>query len=250
MVITAGIILIGNELLSGDTLDTNMPYIAKSLADIGIQLKEVAILPDQEDDIIRVVREFSTRFTYVFSTGGIGPTHDDITAGAIGKAFNRPMILFPEIIELFEQKYGPPTPELQHARQQMAILPEGSILIPNKVATAPGFQVENVFVMAGVPVIMRSMMETVIQRLKKGHKLLVRHVICHVTEGKVASGLAQIQKQCTNVEIGSYPHWKDDHPESLKVTIKGYDSAAVESATKKIYDFCQAYDDNLKLLEI
>jgi molybdenum cofactor synthesis domain-containing protein len=246
---TAGIILIGNELLSGDTVDVNIPYIAKTLVALGIQLKEASIIPDCEDDIIRVMRNYSHRFTYVFSTGGIGPTHDDITAGAVSKAFNRPLVVFPEILQMFQEKYGDPTPELLQARQRMATVPEGSILIPNTVATAPGFQVENVFIMAGVPIIMRSMMNSVVQHLEKGKIPFIRHVTCQITEGKVASGLAQIQMQHPETEIGSYPHWGNEHPDSLKITIKGYDSHSVDTATNSVYQLCQTFDRNLKIIK-
>ena len=247
--LTAGLILIGNELLSGQTHDKNLHYIAQILCNLGIQLKEVVIIPDIEEDIIRVVREFSKRFTYVLTTGGIGPTHDDITAGAIAKAFNRSLVLYPEILQAFEKKYGIPTPELQHARLRMATLPDGAILLPNKVATAPGFQVENVFVMAGVPVIMHSMMETVITRLQKQDPPHMHQVTCHVTEGNVAAALSEIQASYPSVEIGSYPHWVDEHPNSLKITVKGYDALVAESATDSIYKLCQKFDENLKVLK-
>lgn len=245
--LTAGLILIGNELLAGQTHDQNLSYIAKILVDLGIQLKEVVVIADIEEDIIRVVRDHSRRFTYVFTTGGIGPTHDDITAAAIAKAFNRPLVIYPEIMEMFEQKYGTGTPDLTQARLQMATLPQGSLLIPNKVATAPGFQVENVFVMAGVPVIMRSMMESAVTRLEKRRPPVIKSVSCHVTEGKLATGLAKIQTQYPNTEIGSYPHWIDDHPDSLKITIKGHDLSIVEKVTTCIYELCQQFDQDLEV---
>jgi molybdenum cofactor synthesis domain-containing protein len=248
-VLTAGIILIGNELLSGDTPDLNLNYIAKALTKLGIQVKEAITIPDEEDEIIRVMRDYSKRFSYVISTGGIGPTHDDITAGAVAKAFNRPLRLYPEIMEGFEKKYGPSTDSLLHARQQMATLPDDAILIPQTVTTAPGFQVENVFVLAGVPIIMRSTMETVVHRLEKGRILYVRYVIMHVTEGKIAAGLANIQKQFPDVQIGSYPNWIHEHPDSLKITVKGYDASSVANAAQSIYDYCLPYDDNLELVE-
>lgn len=249
IVLTAGIILIGNELLSGDTTDANLSYIAKAVTSLGIHVKESIIIPDEEEEIIRVMRDYSKRFTYVLSTGGIGPTHDDITAGAVAKAFNRRLVLYPEIMEGFEKKYGPPAEDFLHARLQMATLPEDAILIPQTVATAPGFQVDNVFVLAGVPIIMRSMLDAVVQRLEKGKILVVRYVTLQVTEGKIAAGLAKIQKQYPDVQIGSYPHWIHEHPDSLKITVKGFDATSVDSAAKSIYDYCHTYDDTIQIIE-
>jgi molybdenum cofactor synthesis domain-containing protein len=240
--LTAGIILIGNELLSGHTQDKNLSYIAGHLNTLGITLKEVVVVPDMEEEIVRVVRDYSQRFTYVFTTGGIGPTHDDITAGAIAKAFHRSLVLFPEIMETFEKKYEAPTPELKEARLRMASLPDGCTLIHNKLETAPGFQVENVFSMAGIPYIMHAMLETVLPRLERRPPPFIQSIVCEITEAKVATGLSLIQKGYPSVDIGSYPHWIDDHPDSLKIIVKGFDNAQVQKAALAIHALCLKFD--------
>lgn len=238
--ITAGIILIGNELLSGQTQDKNMNYIAKKLADLHIDLLETIVIPDREEDIIRVVRDHHHRFTYVFTTGGIGPTHDDITAEAISKAFNRPYVLHPEARKILADKYG--QEELNDSRRRMAMMPEGASLIFNDVSNAPGFKIENVFVMAGIPSIMQSMMDYVVPTLQRGPERYKTVMFYDIKEGQIAPGLRQIQQQYPNILIGSYPHWPKGTHEGLKISIQGHDQQEVQKAADEIIRLCREFN--------
>src|ERR1700733_2572765 len=163
---TAAILVIGDEILSGRTQDINTSYIAKFLGSLGIDLKEARVVGDVEEEIIAALNALRTRYTYVFTTGGIGPTHDDITADAVAKAFGVGIDYHPEALALLAARYKPG--EFNDMRKRMARIPEGASLIRNSVSTAPGFQIGNVFVMAGVPMIMRAMMEDIMPELKRG----------------------------------------------------------------------------------
>ena len=160
---TAGIILIGNELLSGQTADLNLNHIAKKLFNHGIDLMETIVIPDLEDEIIRVVRDYSKRFSYVFTTGGIGPTHDDITAETLSKAFGRAYTQNQQAYEILRAKYG--DKDFTDSRGRMTMMPEGSELIYNDATAAPGFRVENVYVMAGIPYIMQTMLDHALDKM-------------------------------------------------------------------------------------
>lgn len=240
--VTAGLIIIGNELLSGQTADQNMRYICQHLGAIGVDVREASFIPDIAPEIIRVVQDFSQRFSYVFTTGGIGPTHDDITAEAVAKAFQRSLILHPEAHAALKARYKPE--DLNTARLRMAHVPEGATLIANKISAAPGFQVENVFVMAGIPSIMKAMLAEVLPTLKPTQKKLVKGVTCKVYEGDIARDLADIQEKFQSIEIGSYPHWIDGHADSLHIVLKGYDIQSLHEATQQVLALCQAFDGN------
>jgi len=166
--VTACLIVIGNEILSGRTRDANLAFIGARLNEVGIRLAEARVIPDVEDVIVEAVNEVRRRFVYVFTTGGIGPTHDDITAASVAKAFGVPLIQNPAARALLEARYEPGM--LNEARLRMANTPKGARLIENPVSTAPGFQIGNVFVMAGVPTIMRAMFEGVVPRLVGGNR--------------------------------------------------------------------------------
>jgi molybdenum cofactor synthesis domain-containing protein len=197
---TAGVIIIGNEILSGRTQDLNVAYIGKSLEKLGIVLAEVMVIPDVEETIIDRVRSYSSNYDYVFTTGGIGPTHDDITTESIAKAFGAKLIRHPDAVASMERYYEPGT--LTEARLKMADVPEGALLIDNHVSGAPGFQINNVFVLAGVPDIMRSMFDALMERLIGGPPILTASVF------RLAEGMKQIQEACPAVSIGSYPYFK------------------------------------------
>ncbi len=200
---TACLIIIGNEVLSGRTQDKNLSWIAKQLNDTGVKLTESRIIPDIEQVIINTVNTCRKSFTYVFTTGGIGPTHDDITSACIAKAFGVPIERNRQAAAILEKHY---TKEmLNEARLKMAEIPVGARLIPNPVSAAPGFCLENVYVMAGVPSIMQAMFGFVIPELKGGAKTLSRTLSAYITEGTIAEKLTQIQNQSPEVEIGSYP---------------------------------------------
>jgi len=202
---TAAIVIIGDEILSGRTQDTNTRAIACFLAPLGIDLKEVRVVGDVEDEIVAALNALRFRYSYVFTTGGIGPTHDDITADAVAKAFGVGIDYHPEAMALIEARFDKNPADLNRARKRMARVPLGADLIKNRVSAAPGFQVGNVFVMAGVPSIMQAMLEDVAPRLARGQPLVVATVSAPLAEGAVAGPLAQLQKACPSVSIGSYP---------------------------------------------
>ncbi|MFM9865401.1 MAG: competence/damage-inducible protein A [Micropepsaceae bacterium] len=206
----AAILVIGDEILSGRTQDTNTGYIARWLAQLGVPVGEARVVPDIEAEIVAAVRHLSARFDYVFSTGGIGPTHDDITADCMAKAFGTGIDFHPTVFAAMAARYaslniGP----FNEARQRMARIPYGASLIANGLSGAPGFQLGNVFVMAGIPAVMQAMLEDVRGRLAAGIALSSVTVSAHLGEGTIAAGLAALQKQHPDIPLGSYPFNKD-----------------------------------------
>ena len=202
-VVTACVLIIGNEVLSGRTPDANLNYLARKLSDMGIKLAEARVIPDIEQVIVDAVNEVRVKYNYVFTTGGIGPTHDDITCLCIAKAFGVGVIRHPEAERLL-RSYIPPE-RINEARLRMADVPDGAELIHNPVSRAPGFRMGNVYVMAGVPSIMRAMFDGFAPYLAGGDKVLSRAVACFLPEGTVAKGLSDIQDRHAEVDIGSYP---------------------------------------------
>jgi molybdenum cofactor synthesis domain-containing protein len=201
--VTAALIVIGNEILSGRTRDENIAYLASFLERNGIALKEVRVIADDERAIVDSVTELRARYTYLFTTGGIGPTHDDITTDAIGKAFGVPVDIDSRAVAAMRRGYS--EAELTPARLRMARIPQGAALIDNPVSNAPGYMIDNVVVLAGVPRIMQVMLDAVSPRLKTGRPVLTRSIRVDAPEGDVAPGLAEIQSAHPGVEIGSYP---------------------------------------------
>ncbi|HEY1720444.1 MAG TPA: molybdopterin-binding protein [Magnetospirillaceae bacterium] len=201
--VTAAILIIGNEILSGRTQDTNVAYIALGLNEAGVRLKEVRVVPDDEKEIIDAVNALRAKFTYVFTTGGIGPTHDDITAECIAKAFGVKLLRDPRAVERLKRVIAPEN--LNEARLRMANIPEGGDLIDNPVSAAPGFRIGNVHVMAGIPRVMQGMFDGVKGSLKGGKKVLSQSIDIYTGEGAIAAGLTAIQSERPSVEIGSYP---------------------------------------------
>ena len=202
-VVTACLLIIGNEILSGRTKDANLAYLGAGLNEIGVRLTEARVIPDQQDVIVATLNQVRRNFDYVFTTGGIGPTHDDITAECVAKAFGVPLIENPEARAILESHYGPD--DLNPARLRMANTPEGAALIENPVSRAPGFQVENVFVMAGIPSVMQAMFQAIKHRLSGGRPMLSATVSAALPESYLAPGLGAIQDRYAEVEIGSYP---------------------------------------------
>ena len=186
MVSTAGIIIIGDEILSGRTKDTNINWIATELNNIGVRLIEARIISDDSETIIETVKTFTKKFTYVFSCGGIGPTHDDITTESVARAFNQKLVKDPEAMRRLKIHYEGTNIEFNEARQKMAIIPTNSILIDNPVSAAPGYKIENLFVFAGVPKIMQGMFSTILYDLVGGIKLKSKTVSSNVGEGLIA----------------------------------------------------------------
>ncbi len=201
--VTACVLIIGNEILSGRTQDANLSFLGRRLNDIGIRLTEVRVIPDIEAVIVETLNYVRPRFDYVFTTGGIGPTHDDITAASVAKAFGVPLSLHPEAHARLLAHY--PSGHLNEARLRMAHTPQGADLIDNPVSTAPGFQVENVFVMAGIPAIMQAMFDGIVHRLVGGKPLLSRSLSVALPESRVAKDLGVLQDAYPDVEMGSYP---------------------------------------------
>jgi molybdenum cofactor synthesis domain-containing protein len=204
--VTACCLIIGNEVLSGRTKDANLGWLAERLTNMGIRMAEARVIPDVEDVIINAVNEARKKYTYVFTTGGIGPTHDDITSLSVAKAFGVKIHRDPEAKALLES-FIPPE-RINEARMKMADVPMGSILIDNPVSKAPGFQMDNVYVMAGVPSIMRAMFDGLAQGLIGGKKMDSIAVASYLPEGAIAEPLGLIQDAHPNVEIGSYPFFR------------------------------------------
>jgi molybdenum cofactor synthesis domain-containing protein len=229
--VTAAVLIIGDEILSGRTQDTNLGYLAKLLGTLGIDLREGRVVPDVEEEIVAAVNTLRSRYTYVFTTGGIGPTHDDITADAIAKAFGVGIDYRPEALAMLAARYQPG--EFNEMRKRMARMPDGATLIKNSVSTAPGFQIGNVFVMAGVPMIMRAMMEDVAPRLARGTVVSTVTITAKIAEGRIAAPLAQIQSEHRSVAIGSYPFYA---PEGygVQLVVRGRAPGDVEAAALAI----------------
>ncbi|MEL6688548.1 MAG: molybdopterin-binding protein, partial [Pseudomonadota bacterium] len=202
--VKAGVLLIGDELLSGRTQDTNLAKIAKFLGPLGVTVGEARILPDDKETIVQAVRVFSDQFDYVFTTGGIGPTHDDITADCIAEAFEIGISERADAIEALRERYS--LEELNEARRRMARIPDGASLIANPVSQAPGFQTRNVFTLAGVPQIMRGMLADIGHRIEGGAQTYQISITCEgIGEGDAAKGLADIEAAFPGVSVGSYP---------------------------------------------
>jgi molybdenum cofactor synthesis domain-containing protein len=235
---TAAALIIGNEVLSGRTADANLNYMAKRLTDLGIRLMEARVIPDVMDTIVDAVNECRAAFDYLFTTGGIGPTHDDITAEAVARAFGVPIERNPEIVRILESYI--PAPNLNEARLKMADFPKGAELLFNEVSRAPGFRIDNVYVMAGVPSIMRSMFDGFAGALAGGDRILSITVAAELPEGAVASGLSDIQNRHPEVEIGSYPSYNDGKFKTSLVS-RGTDPAGLAAAVEEIRDLIRTH---------
>ena len=221
---TAAVLLIGDEILSGRTKDKNLGFIADYLAAIGIDLKEARVVSDQEEEIANAVNALRHRYTYLFTTGGIGPTHDDITTDAVARAFGLPVHHDPQAVEILLAYFREMGREPNEARMRMARVPQGASLIDNPVSKAPGFQIGNVFVMAGVPKIMNAMMEDVAKRLTRGVLMQSRQV-----EGDAATPRGESQKAFPTVVIGSYPLQAPDGF-ATNLVLRSRDADALEQA--------------------
>lgn len=230
--LTAAILVIGDEILSGRTQDTNTNHIARFLGAMGIDLRECRVVPDVEEEIMAALNALRARYTYVFTTGGIGPTHDDITADAVAKAFGVGIDYHPEAMALMAARYKNPE-DFNEMRKRMARIPDTATLIKNSVSTAPGFQIGNVFVMAGVPMVMKAMLEELSPRLKRGAIVQVATIEAHLPEGQIAAALAQIQSGHKTVSVGSYPFYREGGP-GTQLVVRGRDAAEVEAAASEI----------------
>lgn len=230
---TAAVLLIGNEILSGRTQDANLNYIARQLSVLGIRLREARVVADEEAAIVEAVNALRARYSYVFTTGGIGPTHDDITAESVAKAFGRKHVIHPEAHRILAAYYAETGREFNAARLRMAHTPEGAELIENKLSRAPGFRVENVYVMAGIPAVMRAMFEAAVPTLKTGPAVRSRSIATYLPEGDIAKGLGELQARYMSLEIGSYPFVRDNKVGTTLV-LRGTDAASIDRAADEL----------------
>ncbi len=237
----AAVIVIGNEILTGRTQDTNTPWIAEKLGPRGVVLREVRVIPDEDDKIIAAVNELRARNDYVITTGGIGPTHDDITTEAVARAFGVKTHIDPDARSRLLEHYGNEE-ELTAPRLKMATVPVGAMLIDNPVSNAPGFRIENVFVLAGVPRIMQAMLDHVMSMMEPGIPYLSTTVSCGLAEGKVAEDLEKLQKQYPQISIGSYPHYRGGVL-GLSLVLRGTNVDDLHRATDALVDIIRAHGD-------
>jgi molybdenum cofactor synthesis domain-containing protein len=229
---TAAVLVIGDEILSGRTQDTNVNTIARFLAVHGIDLKEARVVGDVEGEIVAALNALRGTYDFVFTTGGIGPTHDDITADAIAAAFGVGISYHPQAYAALEARYG--KDEFNDMRKRMARIPHGASLVKNSVSIAPGFHIGNVFVLAGVPAIARAMLEALAPLLPQGPVVHAITIAADIGEGMVAEGLAAIQKAHPDVAIGSYPHFRGDGGFGVQLVARSRDLAAAESSACEI----------------
>ena len=230
-IVTACLIIIGNEILSGRTQDANLAYIAKGLNDVGVVLREARVIPDIERTIVDTVNELRAKYDYVFTTGGIGPTHDDITSESIAKAFGVPWVVHPEAHKHFLQFYAPG--DLNPARMRMATTPQGASLVYNPVSRAPGFRMGNVYVFAGIPRVMQGMFDAVKGELKGGMPMISRTIATSLAEGALAKRLGEIQSRYDDIEVGSYPIMRRG-TFGVNLVLRGRDPARLAQATEEV----------------
>ena len=231
--ITGSMVVIGDEILSGRTKDVNVGHLADTLTLVGIDLVEVRMVADDRDAIVEAVNALRARTTYVFTTGGIGPTHDDITADAISAAFGRPCVHDERALDILSKAYASRNIDFNESRRRMARMPDGAELIENRVSAAPGFRVENVYVMAGVPKVMQAMLDAIVPTLEHGQRMISRSIVCPTGEGIVARPLAAVQVANPDVVIGSYPKWNDGRF-STEIVVRGREEASVDKVLDEV----------------
>lgn len=229
-IVTAGVLVIGDEILSGRTKDKNIGYIAEYLTALGIDLKEVRVVADEEPEIVAALNALRRCYTYVFTTGGIGPTHDDITADAVAKAFGVAIDYDPRAVELLRARLAQTGSVMNEARMRMTRLPAGAELVLNKVSAAPGFWIDNVIVMAGVPHVMQVMLDFVAPKLKTGAKMLSQSVRADCREGDIGTELGEIAKAHPGVIIGSYPFFDEERGPNTNVVVRSRDPQKLAAA--------------------
>ena len=229
----SAIIIIGNEILSGRTQDTNTKFLAQKLLSIGIIVNEVRIIPDSKEHIIECVNKLRIKYNYVFTSGGIGPTHDDITAKCIANAFDVKLPINEAAKKLLQDYYKNQNVELNAARLRMARIPEGANLIENPISIAPGFQIENVFVLAGVPKIFKAMVKNIIEKLKSAKPIKSKSIRIEKPEGEIAEKLASIASDFPSAQIGSYP-FKKNLVKGTRIVITHSDILVIDEITKLV----------------
>ena len=231
--ITAALLVIGDEILSGRTKDKNIGHIAERLTEVGVDVREVRVVPDIEDDIVAALNALRARYTYVFTTGGIGPTHDDITADAVAKAFGVGIDVDPRARAMLLEYIA--EADLNPARLRMARVPDGAELVVNTVSKAPGFRIGNVFVMAGVPRIMQAMLEAIIPTLSTNVPMLSATVLANAKEGDIAAPLGAIAARHPDVSIGSYPFLSEAGP-NTNIVVRSRDAERLAVVRDEVAD--------------
>ena len=235
-IVTAGLLVIGDEILSGRTKDKNIGYIAEYLTAVGIDLEEVRVVADEEAAIVEAVNALRHRYAYVFTTGGIGPTHDDITADSIAKAFGVSIDIDPRALAILQERIKATGAEMNDARLRMTRIPKGADLVANKVSGAPGFWIGNVIVMAGVPSIMQAMLDEVAPKLETGVRMLSQTVRADAREGDIGTQLGEIAKTNPEVAIGSYPFFDPAHGPNTNVVLRARDAQKLAAAKHAVED--------------
>ena len=240
----AAIIVIGNEILSGRTQDVNVVHLSKWLNKLGIKVEEVRVIPDLEDSIVTTINDIKKNFKYIFTTGGIGPTHDDITSRSISKAFNLSYGYHKEAYELLERYYSPG--EFNDGRKKMAMLPNKALLIHNPSSAAPGFIVDNVYCLPGVPSILKSMLGGLNNKIIGGKKILSKTINLETVESEISLSLEKVQNKFKNAEIGSYPFFKQGKI-GVSIVIRSTEKNLIKQSLNKIKNFIKK--KKIKILE-
>ena len=240
-IVTAALIIIGNEILSGRIQDANLSYIATKLNDeAGIRLTEARVVPDIEAEIVDAVNAMRAKHDYVFTTGGIGPTHDDITAESVAKAFGRKLIRHPEAYRRLVAQFEKRGMEINEARLRMTNTPEGATLVENGISVAPGFQVENVYVMAGVPQVAHAMIDWLAPRLEGGKPVRTKTLVCSLGEGNLAKELGEIQDRYPKIDIGSYPFYGEGNY-GTSIVLRHTDTDLLNKAGEEVAALMRAH---------
>lgn len=229
--VTACVLVIGNEILSGRTDDINLNHIALTLGGWGIRVREARVIPDIEEVIVAAVNATRTTYDYVFTTGGIGPTHDDITAECIARAFGVDLVISAEIAAIIEQRPAPP--DVMAARMRMARIPEGATLIDNLTGGPQGFRMDNVFVMAGIPRVMQAMLQSLEGKLRSGAIMRSISVTAYLGESQIATALGEIQARYPDIDLGSYPFLRGDRY-GASLVMRGTDTAALDAMLEEV----------------
>lgn len=238
-ILTSAIIIIGNEILSGKTQDLNVQYIAKELSDLGIRLKEVRVVLDIEEDIIVAVNYLRKKYTYIFTTGGIGPTHDDITSATIAKAFNDEFTINLKAKKNIEEYLRTKNIDATKDHYSMAYIPKSADILLNYETGAPGFKIENVFVMAGVPYIMQAIFQEAKKYLKKGKPILSKSITAYIGESVIAEDFKNLQNKYPDIEMGSYPFKEEDGIWGTSLVLRGDDPATIDKAMLELKEIVE-----------
>ena len=244
---TAGILIIGDEILSGRTQDTNANFIAKNLTLSGIKLEEIKVIQDQKNIIVDSVKLFSKKYNYVFTTGGIGPTHDDITSESISEAFNKKYEINKEAFNILKKYY--PEGEFNKSRQRMTMMPKDAQLIYNPMTAAPGFILKNVFVLPGVPKIMEVMLISILKNLKKGKPKKIMTINTNLYESKIAPFLKDIQKNYQECSIGSYPYFNFlSKTGGVNIVMSSWTMSSLDDVEKEIIEMIKLNGGNYSIV--